>query len=98
MNTTKVIKCLAAIAHDGRLSMMRRLIKVGPSGMASGALAEAEQINATTASARLLVLANTGLVRSKRSGKQIIYVAEYDRFQQMIAYLMEDCCTGVEDD
>lgn len=94
MNQAIAIKCLAAIAHDGRLSIMRRLIKAGPRGMASGDLAKAEKINATTASAQLLVLSNTGLVSANRIGKRVIYQARYDSFQQLISFLMEDCCAG----
>ncbi|MEP3892043.1 MAG: transcriptional regulator [Hellea sp.] len=97
MKQASAIKCLSAIAHEGRLSLMRRLIVAGPSGMASGALAAAEDINATTTSAQLLVLANTGLVNSKRNGKQVIYHANFQRFQDLIAFMMEDCCTGADE-
>jgi DNA-binding transcriptional ArsR family regulator len=62
--------------------------------MASGELAKAEKINATTASAQLLVLSNTDLVSANRVGKRVIYQARYDSFQQLIAFLMEDCCAG----
>jgi len=95
MKQDEAVRCLAAIAHDGRLSLVRRLIKAGPSGMASGDLAKAEKINNTTASAQLLVLSNSGLVSSRRAGKQIFYSAEYNRFQGLITFLMEDCCQGM---
>lgn len=94
MKQSSAIKCLSAIAHDGRLSLMRRLIVAGPIGMASGALAAAEGMNATTTSAQLLVLANSGLVSSQRDGKQVIYRADFQRFQSLITFMMEDCCTG----
>ena len=98
MKQTFAIKCLSAIAHDGRLSLLRRLIVAGPPGMASGALAAAENMNATTTSAQLLVLANTGLVNSRRNGKQVIYQANFQRFQDLIAFMMEDCCAGACDE
>lgn len=98
MNQTSAIKCLTAIAHDGRLSLIRRLIKAGPVGMCSGDLAKAESLNASTASAQLLVLSNSGLVSSFRRGKHMIYVAEFARFQGLISYLMEDCCAGAYND
>lgn len=98
MEQPSAIQCLTAIAHDGRLSLVRRLIQCGPPGMSSGDLAKAENINASTASAQLLVLSNSGLVRSHRRGKRMIYVAEFDRFQRLISFLMEDCCTGVRDE
>jgi len=94
MKQDVAIKCFAAIAHDGRLSLIRRLIKAGPTGMASGDLAKTEKIKTTTASAQLLVLANAGLIKSKREGKQVIYFADYRRFQQLTQFLMEDCCAG----
>jgi len=95
MKQDYAVKCLAAIAHAGRLSLMRRLIQAGPAGLSSGDLAKAENINSTTASAQLLVLSNTGLVSSKRHGKRIIYSAQYKRFQSLITFLIEDCCQGV---
>ena len=98
MKQKDAIKCLSAIAHDGRLSLVRRLIQAGPSGMASGDLAKAAAINTTTASAQLLVLANCGLVSRERRGKKIIYSAQYERFQQLIHFLMEDCCGGTPED
>lgn len=94
MKQASAIKCLSAIAHDGRLSLMRRLIKAGPGGMSSGALAGAEKINASTASAQLLVLSNSGLVSAERRGKQMIYCAHYAKFQALASFLMEDCCAG----
>lgn len=77
---------------------MRRLIKAGPPGMSSGDLAAAETLNASTASAQLLVLSNCGLVKAERHGKQMIYHAQFDQFQRLISFLMDDCCKGYEDD
>jgi len=94
MKNDIAVKCLSAIAHEGRLSLMRRLIKAGPDGLASGDLAQAEGINATTASAQLLVLSNTGLVRETREGKRVIYRAQFETFQNLLTFLMEDCCAG----
>lgn len=94
MDQNVAIKCLTAISHDGRLSLIRRLIKAGPAGMSSGELAAAEKIKASTASAQLLVLLNCGLVSANRQGKQMIYRAHFDQFQSLIAFLMEDCCSG----
>lgn len=86
-----VIK-LSAIAHVGRLSLLRRLIQAGPDGMAAGELSAYADIGAPTASAQLLVLSNARLVRSQRQGRQIIYFANYKEMTTLLAYLMEDCC------
>ncbi|MDA1076101.1 MAG: ArsR family transcriptional regulator [Proteobacteria bacterium] len=89
-----VVTKLSAIAHEGRLSLLRRLIQAGPSGMAAGELSAYADIGAPTASAQLLVLSNARLVRSQRQGRQIIYFADYKQMTSLLAYLMEDCCGG----
>jgi len=98
MDQAGAIQCLTAIAHDGRLSLMRQLIQAGPSGLSSGALAASQNINASTASAQLLVLSNSGLVSASRLGKQKIYRANFESFQKLISFLMEDCCAGADHD
>jgi ArsR family transcriptional regulator len=90
----KAVKQLAAIAHDGRLMLMKRLIQAGDSGESAGNLARSAGIGATTASAQLLVLANASLVRSHRRGRQVIYYAAYDSISGLLAYLLQDCCCG----
>lgn len=85
---------LAAIAHQGRLALLRRLIQAGPEGLNAGELARFAQLNAPTASAQLLVLRNAELIRSHRVGRQIIYQANYAAMTELLSYLMEDCCGG----
>lgn len=89
---TDVIKALAALAHDSRLSLMRHLIQAGPDGVGAGQLAAFAKIGATTASAQLLVLANAGLVRSTRTGRQVVYCANYEALRGIMAFLLHDCC------
>ena len=92
MKQNDAIKMLSAIAHDGRLTLMRKLIQAGPDGVSAGDLARFAGIGATTASAQLLVLANAGLVRHERAGRGVTYYAEYDRMSGLLAFLMKDCC------
>lgn len=85
---------LAAIAHEGRLALLRRLIQAGPAGLSAGELANYAALNAPTASAQLLVLRNAGLIHSNRAGRQIIYRANFNAMTELLGYLMEDCCCG----
>ena len=94
MKTEKAVDVLSALAHEGRLTLVRRLIKAGPSGMSAGALAKSARIGASTASAQLTVLANAGLVESTRTGRSIVYRAKYETLSGLLAYLMRDCCAG----
>ena len=86
------VKLLTAIAHKGRLSLMRLLVQAGPTGVVAGELARAAGVGATTASAQLQVLGHANLVTSQRDGRQMIYRANYSALEGLLGYLLEDCC------
>ena len=94
MESVDAIKRLAALAQDSRLAVFRRLVKAGKDGMAAGGIARALGITPNTLSAQLALLANAGLVTSRREGRSIIYAADYDAMSALLIYLMEDCCQG----
>lgn len=89
-----MVKRLSALAQDGRLEAFRLLIKAGPDGLSAGEIARALDVAPNTLSAQLAVLANAGLVGSRREGRSIIYAACYGAMSELLVYLMEDCCQG----
>jgi len=94
MESNLAVKRLSALAQDSRLAVFRLLVKAGPAGLAAGEIARALEITPNTLSAQLTVLANAGLVTSRRDGRSIIYAAGYDGMSELLVYLMEDCCQG----
>jgi DNA-binding transcriptional ArsR family regulator len=94
MESLTAIKRLSALAQDSRLAVFRLLVKAGPNGIAAGEIARSLGITPNTLSAQLTVLGNAGLVASRREGRSIIYVADYDSMSELLVYLMEDCCQG----
>ena len=94
MELQTAVKRLSALAQDNRLAVFRLLIQAGPAGVAAGEIARALGIPANTLSAQLSVLANAGLVASRREGRSIIYAADFDAMGALLVYLMEDCCQG----
>lgn len=94
METRSAIARLSALAHEGRLSAFRLLVRAGPQGLAAGELARRLDILPNTLSASLNVLSHAGLVDSRRDGRSIIYTARYDDMRELLAFLMEDCCAG----
>lgn len=94
METPNAVVALSALAHPGRLEVFRLLVRAGPEGMAAGDIARATGSLANTLSANLNLLAGAGLVSSRREGRSIIYAAGYDRMRELLAFLMEDCCSG----
>lgn len=97
MKTNTAVTAMSALAHEGRLDLFRRLIRAGTSGRAVGELVEASGLNFSTVSAQLLILANAGLVHKSRSGRSMIYTADYASIRNLIAFLMKDCCQGNSD-
>lgn len=91
---TKAVEALSALAHDGRLSVFRLLVRHGQDGLAAGDIARKLDVLPNTLSANLTVLSNAGLVRSRREGRSIIYTPDFDRMTELLAYLVEDCCNG----
>jgi DNA-binding transcriptional ArsR family regulator len=85
---------LSALAHDGRLSIFRLLVKMGPQGMAAGDIARELSTAPNTMSAQLLVLSNAGLIHARREGRSIIYAADFSRMSELLQFLTKDCCGG----
>jgi len=88
------VETLSALAHDGRLSVFRLLVRSGPDGVAAGEIARKLDIQPNTLSAQLTVLSHAGLVKSRREGRSIIYSADYSRMSKLLSFLTEDCCNG----
>lgn len=92
MELKDVVTALSALAHEGRLTVFRLLVQVGPEGLPAGEVARRLGVAPNTLSASLTVLSNAGLVSSRRDGRSIIYRAEYDRMGDLLVYLTQDCC------
>ena len=86
------VACLAALAHDGRLSIYRLLIQAGPEGLTVGEIARRLRIPGPTLSFHLSQLKHAGLARAERDGRRLIQTANYARMNRLIGYLTENCC------
>jgi DNA-binding transcriptional ArsR family regulator len=94
MEENIAVKRLSALAQESRLAVFRLLVKAGPEGVAAGVIAKTLEITPNTLSAQLTVLAHAGLVLSRRDGRSIIYMADYDAMSALLLYLVDDCCQG----
>lgn len=82
----------AALAQDTRLEAYQILVKAGPTGMPAGKLSEALGIPHNTLSFHLSHLANAGVVASRKEGRSVIYMANYESLRELISFMVEDCC------
>ncbi|WP_417491537.1 ArsR/SmtB family transcription factor [Maricaulis sp.] len=94
METSLAVLRLSALAQANRLSVFRLLVRAGKTGLAAGEIARQLDIAPNTLSAQLTVLANAGLVDSRREGRSIIYTAAFEQMGDLLVYLVEDCCQG----
>jgi len=90
----KAVDALSALAHEGRLSIFRLLVRAGGGGMAAGEIARKLDMLPNTLSANLSVLSGAGLISSRRDGRSVINSADYERMTGLLSFLMEDCCNG----
>ncbi len=96
MKEDDVIKSLAALGQPHRLKIFRALVVAGPAGLTPGVMAEGLGIPAATLSFHLKELANAGLVTQARASRNLIYRAAYERMNDLLGYLTENCCQGEE--
>jgi DNA-binding transcriptional ArsR family regulator len=90
----EAIIALGALAQEHRLALFRLLVQAGEDGLPAGALAEALGIPNSSLSFHLAQLRRAGLAKQSRSGRSLIYSADYDAMNALISYLMENCCGG----
>ncbi len=92
MDLRGAVKALGALAQESRLEVFRLLVQRGPAGLAAGDICERVGIPATTLSFHLSQLSHAGLVTSRREGRSIIYGADYAGMQELMGFLMKNCC------
>ena len=90
--STTVVAALAALAQHTRLALFRLLVEAGPAGLAAGAIAERLGVAAPTLSFHLKELTHARLIRSVQQGRYVVYSADFDAMNALVAYLTENCC------
>jgi DNA-binding transcriptional ArsR family regulator len=94
MEKEAAILGLSALAQSTRLDVFRLLVRHAPDGLPAGEVARHLAIPHNTMSTHLAVLARAGLVEPERRSRTINYRARLDRFRELVAYLVNDCCGG----
>jgi DNA-binding transcriptional ArsR family regulator len=94
MEEKYVIKALAALAQPNRLLIFRSLVVKGSAGLTPAMIAEALGMPANTLSFHLKELLNADLISQERSGRHLIYRAQYDRMNAVLSFLSQNCCRG----
>ncbi|MGY8903387.1 MAG: ArsR/SmtB family transcription factor [Burkholderiales bacterium] len=97
MNTadeTQVLKSLTALSQAHRLRIFRLLVVAGPTGMPAGSIAQQLAISPSALSFHLKELLYACLVQNESRGRQVVYRANFQHMNSLVAYLSEHCCEG----
>jgi len=94
MKNSDAIAALGALAQPTRLDTFRLLVKSEPGGVAAGELARQVGVPQNTMSTHLSILSRAGLIDGERHSRTIIYRANIKTFQELILFMMQDCCGG----
>ncbi len=94
MEILNAAELLAALGHESRLSIYRRLVEAGPDGMNASAIGETLGLAPATLSFHLSHLSRVGLIRGRQESRFIYYCADYDVMDDLLAFLTSNCCKG----
>lgn len=94
METKQVLLALSALAQETRLAIYRLLVEAGTAGLAAGSIGEKLDLAPATLSFHLAGLTRAGLARSRQEGRFVIYSADYQAMNALVAFLTENCCQG----
>jgi DNA-binding transcriptional ArsR family regulator len=94
MESEDAIAALAALAQPTRLDVFKLLVKHEPDGLAAGDIARMLAVPQNTMSSHLSILSRAGLVSAQRFGRSIVYRGDLARFQEVVLFMLRDCCDG----
>lgn len=96
MDMEVIAKRLSEMGHPARLAAIRLLVRAGPQGLAVGEVQAHLGIPASTLSHHLGRLMAAGLVEQTRDGRVLRCTVNYLALKEVLRFLMQDCCAGVE--
>lgn len=88
---------LATLGHPGRLAVFRLLARRAPGGVQPSEMGASLGMKPSTLSAHLAALADTGLARAERRGREIRYRIDLASAGALVDFLAADCCRGRPD-
>ena len=86
----------AALGHEVRLQIVRRLIESHPRGMVAGEIQQELNIPSSTLSHHLDALLKENLIQQHREGRYQRYLADTEGLREILEFLYAECCTRNE--
>jgi DNA-binding transcriptional ArsR family regulator len=86
------VAALAALAHEHRLAAYRLLVEAGPEGIPAGVIAERLGLVPSSLTFHIQALSRAGLITQRRASRHVIYAADFTAMNDLIGFLMQNCC------
>lgn len=90
-----MVAALSALAQESRLNIFRLLVQAGPEGMSAGRISDVTAMAPSSLSFHLKEMSHANMVTSRQQGRYVIYSANFDSMNSLLAYLTENCCNGI---
>jgi len=94
MKTLGAAERLGALGHESRLAIFRLLVEAGAEGLPAGAIGKKVGLAPPTLSFHLAHLSRVGLIQGRQVRRYIYYSANYAQMDELLAFLMKNCCQG----
>jgi ArsR family transcriptional regulator len=94
IKTNGALEAFSALSNEHRLGIFRLLVQAGPEGLPAGDIADKLGIPASSLSFHLAHLTRAGLTVQRRESRSLIYSANFDTMNGLIAFMTENCCGG----
>lgn len=95
MEKPTALAIFESLSSGIRLDVFRLLVRQGPEGMVAGEIASTLEVPPTNMSFHLKALTHAGLVSVEQEGRFQRYRANMAVMQDLIEYLMAECCSGL---
>lgn len=93
MDIQQALIMFDALSQETRLSAFRLLVQAGADGVAAGVLSDELGTPHNTLSFHLSHLSNAGIISSRKEGRSVIYLANFDAMHDLIAFMVRNCCS-----
>lgn len=94
---TDLLSRLTALSHPQRMGIFKLLMRRYPDALPAGEIGEVLGLKASTTSAYLSTLHDTGLITQSRNGTFLFYSINMDCAKRVVTDLFMDCCGGRPD-
>jgi DNA-binding transcriptional ArsR family regulator len=94
MDQETAIDVFAALAQPTRLAVFRLLVAHGPDGLPVLEIGRRLAVVPSTLSGHLSILRRAGILKATRHQREIHYAANLIAVNDLIRFLLSDCCGG----